>query len=332
MQIMDLRIIKDKIISWSALPSLLLFILFFFINIRIGGFFNRYWLDAFIFTNGPIICITIGVTAAILIGGIDISLGAIVSMTNVIIVVMVMNGTPVLTAALIALFCAIVAGFINGFIIGTVRVNALLATFATSTIYSGLALWILPVPGGHIPFSYNAFFNIQIFGFIPMHYIVMILPLIVWILLCKTKFYLAVFSLGQNEQKAYASGVNVVAVRYIVHTFGGFCAGLAGLYISAAISTGTPYIGSTMSMTSIAAAVIGGVSLRGGKGDAWGAIFGALFLSILLSTVVALRLSSFAQGFVQGLILLLGVVFTIAIGNSNNRTFFKNIFVKKAKG
>jgi ribose transport system permease protein len=331
MHTVDLRTVKNKFLSWSALPSLLLFVLFFIINIMISGRFNWPWVDGFIFANGPVVCVTVGVTAAILIGGIDISLGSIVSITNVILVTLVAKkGVPVSIAAITALVCATLAGVVNGFIIGTMRVNALLATFASSTIFAGIALWILPAPGGNVPFSYNDFFNLQVLGFIPLHWVVMLLPLIIWILLCRSKFYLDVFSLGQNEKKAYVSGVNVVVVRYIVHIFGGFCAGLAGLYVSAASCTGNPYVGSTTSMTSIAAAVIGGVSLSGGKGDAWGAVFGALFLSILLSTVVSLRLSFVTQGFVQGLILLFGVIFTVVIGDPKTRMLFGKIFVKKA--
>jgi ribose transport system permease protein len=252
-------------------------------------------------------------------------------MTNVIIVVLAGKGVHISAAAAIALICAILAGLFNGFIIGTMRVNALLATFASSTIFAGIALWVLPNPGGSIPFAYNDFFNLQILGFIPLHFVIMLLPLFIWILMCRSKFYLDVFSLGQNEKKSYASGVNVAAVRYIVHTFGGFCAGLAGLYVSAATCTGNPYVGSAMSMTSIAAAVIGGIALTGGKGDAWGAVFGALFLSILISTVVALRFTSFTQGFIQGLILLMGVIFTVVIGEPRTRKFFVNIFAKKAE-
>ena len=209
---------------------------------------------------------------------------------------------------------------INGIIIGFMRVNPLLTTFATSTVFSGISLWLLPYPGGYIDFSFNDWYSSNVLGIFPMPIVMICILLIIWMIISKTPVGLWVYAIGCNAQKAYATGIKVSLLRFIIHTFAGFAAGIGGLCISASICAGNPTIGATMSMTSIASAVIGGVSLNGGKGNILGAIFGSMFLSILVSFVVSINMSSFVQSFVQSLILLMGVVCTILASDKSIRT------------
>lgn len=139
------------------------------------------------------------------------------------------------------------------------------------------------------------------------------------------------YALGRDVNKAYASGINVTAFRFFVHTFAGLAAGVAGICISANTCSGSPTIGSTMSMNSIAAAVIGGVSLNGGIGNIWGGIFGAAFLSILTSIVVSANLSSILQSFIQGLILLVGVVFSVVAADKELKANIKKLVGRSKK-
>lgn len=300
-----------KITKWSAFPALILLFIFFGIYMGISRTMPSSFILSFISANAPAICVAIGVAATIIIGGVDISLGSIVSLTNVIMVILVAKDFSVVQAALLALVCATLAGVINGFIVGVMRVNPLLTTFATSTVFSGIALWLLPYPGGSIPYSYSDWFNSDLLGIIPTPLMMIAIPLVIWIIATKLPFGIQIYGIGRDEKKAYASGIEVTKIRFIIHTFAGFSAGIAGLSISASICAGNPTVGSTMSMNSIAAAVIGGVSLSGGIGGVWGAIFGSMFLSILISIVVSANMSSFVQSFVQGIILLLGVVCTV---------------------
>jgi ribose transport system permease protein len=308
---------SKKIAGWAAMPALILFLLFLFINGRMmSGSINRYFIEGFLSTNAPAICIAIGVSAAILSGGIDISLGAIVSMVNVIIVWLCESlGLNVFAAAIIGLVIGLLAGVFNGLVIAVLRVTPLLATFASSAIFSGIALWIRPYPGGSIPGELNSFYNSRIFNVIPMPLIVLLLPLAVFLVLKKTPIGTYVYAIGKDEKKAYASAVNLTKVKLLVYTFAGFAAGVAGVAMSASISAGDPLAGNMMGMTSIAAAVIGGISLSGGKGDVWGAVFGSMFLSILISTVVSANINSFMQSLVNGLILLVALILAVFIGN-----------------
>lgn len=305
--------------SWSAFPSMLLFLIFLIINAIISGGLKSTFFHSFIATNAGAICVAIGVTATILVAGTDISLGSIVSLVNVVIVTLFERGASVPVAALAGLGVALLCGMINGFIVGVMRVNPLLTTFATSTAFAGIALWIMPFPGGYIDFAFNDWYGGNLFGIIPTPICMILILVIIWVVFMKMPYGLHLFALGKNVNKAYASGINVTGLRFFVHTFAGLAAGIAGICLSANICAGSPTLGAAMSMNSIAAAVIGGVSLNGGIGNIWGGIFGAAFLSILTSIVVSANLSSYVQSFIQGLILLLGIIFSVVAADKDLR-------------
>ncbi len=320
-----------KVTRWSAFPSLLLFLVFLIINSVITGNFSISFFESFLTTNAAAICVAIGVTATILVAGTDISLGSIVSLVNVVIVTLCEKGYSVPTAALIAFGCAVLCGMVNGFIIGVMRVNPLLTTFATSTAFGGIALWILPYPGGYIDYSFGDWYLGNMLGFIPTPVALILILIFIWTVFTKLPSGLHLYALGKDVKKAYASGINVTFLRFFVHTFAGIAAGIAGICVSANTCAGSPVVGASMSMNSIAAAVIGGVSLNGGIGSIWGGIFGACFLNILILIVVSANFSSVVQSFIQGLILLIGVVFSVIAADKELSGKLKRIFKGGAK-
>ena len=308
-----------KLTSWSAFPSMLLFIIFLIINAIISGGMKASFFRSFIATNAGAICVAIGVTATILVAGTDISLGSIVSLVNVVIVTLCGKGIPVPAAAFAGIGVSLLCGMLNGFLVGVMRINPLLTTFATSTAFAGIALWIMPFPGGSIDFAFSDWYSGRLFGLIPTPICMILILIVIWVVFMKMPSGLHLFALGKNVNKAYASGINVPALRFFVHTFAGLSAGIASVCLSANICAGSPTLGATMSMNSIAAAVIGGVSLNGGTGNIWGGIFGAAFLSILTSIVVSANLSSYVQSFIQGLILLIGIIFSVVAADKDLR-------------
>ena len=181
----------------------------------------------------------------------------------------------------------------------------------------------MPYPGGYIDFTFGDWYLGNMFGIIPTPVVLIAILVLIWIFVMKLPVGLHIYALGKDVKKAYASGINVAALRFFVHTFAGLAAGVAGICISANICAGSPTVGSAMSMNSIAAAVIGGVSLNGGIGGIWSGIFGASFLSILISIVVSANLSSIVQSFIQGLILLIGVTVSIAASDKEIKTKIK---------
>ena len=311
-----------KLTSWSAFPSMLLFIVFLIINAIISGGLKASFFRSFIATNAGAICVAIGVTATILVAGTDISLGSIVSLVNVVIVTLCGMGVPVPAAAFAGIGVSLLCGMLNGFLVGVMRINPLLTTFATSTAFAGIALWIMPFPGGSIDFAFSDWYSGRLFGLIPTPICMILILIVIWVVFMKMPSGLHLFALGKNVNKAYASGINVPGLRFFVHTFAGLAAGVASVCLSANICAGSPTLGATMSMNSIAAAVIGGVSLNGGVGNIWGGIFGAAFLSILTSIVVSANLSSYVQSFIQGLILLIGIIFSVVAADKDLRAKF----------
>ncbi|SCP99473.1 ABC transporter permease [Anaerobium acetethylicum] len=317
-----------KVVSQSFFPSLLLLVIFFAIMGVMNHGLTLSFVKSLILTNTPALCLAIGVTVTILVGGTDISLGSIVSLVNVVIITLAGLGYSITISALIGLLVAVICGVFNGIVIGIMRVNPLLTTFATSTIYAGIALWILPNPGGSIDYAFAKWYMGGLFGFIMTPVMLLILLVFIWAGAIRTPFGLKAYALGCNEKKAYASGINVNGIRVLVHTFAGLTAGVAGICLTATICSGSPTVGATMSLNSIAAAVIGGVSLNGGKGGIFGAILGAGFLSILSSIVVAANFSSYSQSFIKGLILLIGVIASILAGDKVLKDKIKGIFCK----
>lgn len=297
-----------KIAAWTSSPALLLLVLFLALNGAMNpGILNWYFFEGFILSNTPIICVTIGVSVVLITGGMDISLGSIVSMVNAIVVVLSARGMDFNLVLAIALLAAVVAGALNGLVVAFVRVTPLLATFATSSVFAGIALWILPTPGGMIPMSYVNWYGDYTLG-IPRTVFFILLPLALWLLFRSTPRGTEYYATGMDAKKAYASGAPVAWFQFSAYTFAGFAAGVGSLALTGYIGSGDPLVGATMSMSSIAAAVIGGISLSGGKGDVWGAIFGAMFLSLAITMVVSARVSSFTQGLLTGIILLAGIL------------------------
>lgn len=317
-----------SVTKWSGFPALVLFVFSVLLNAILNEGLTTSFFKSFIASNAGAICLAIGVSSTILVAGTDLSLGSIVSLVNVSILTFTEAGYSLVTSSIMGLAIAVICGLINGILVGVMRVNALLTTFATSTAYAGIALWILPYPGGSIDFKYGDWYSGNILGFIPTPIFLILILVILWTIISKIPIGMKVYALGNDEQKAYASGINVTFIKVFMHVFAGLCAGVGGIAMTANICAGNPLLGNTMSMNSIAAAVIGGVSLIGGIGSIWGAIFGASFLSVLTSIVVALNLSSYLQSFVQALILFTGVSISVLASNKELKDVIKNKFIK----
>jgi Ribose/xylose/arabinose/galactoside ABC-type transport systems, permease components len=301
---MDLK----KILKWPALPSLLLFLMFVILNCIISeGFANpSAWLG-FLQTVSPLTIIAIGEAVVILGGGIDISLGATVSLVNVIMATASSFGGSPVKPILLAIVAGILVGSLNGFLVSVLRISPLLVTFAVSYIASGLALTILPIPGGGVPTVMNDFFYYNIFGFIPMVLIFILFTYFLWHIWNKSKYGVQLYALGNNVNKAFFSGIDVTKIKFMTYVFAGLTASIAGIALSSNIGAGDARVGSAMTLSSVAACVVGGLSLAGGAGSVFGSIFGALFLNLVLVTVMGLGVPAYFQDLVSGLIVLFGI-------------------------
>lgn len=246
----------------------------------------------------------------VLVRGIDLSVGSVIALTNVTASFLLAGEGTSLAAGMIAvLLVGMACGFVTGTFVCFGGVPPIVASLATGAIYSGIALYLRPTPGGEINSDLSDAFTYAI-GPVPTSLALIVgVVAIVTVVLTRTSFGLALKALGSNEHSAHLTGINTTAMRLSAHVLGGLMAGVTGLYVSMVTLTGDAGIGPTYTLNSIAAIVLGGVPLAGGIGTAIGVAVG----SMLLKTVAALMFFSgippLAQPFFEGLILAIAIAF-----------------------
>jgi len=246
----------------------------------------------------------------VLTGGVDLSVGAIVGLTNCIAATYM--GTEPWSATLVivlTLAAGLAAGLVNGLIIAYGRIQPIIVTLATLYIYSGLALIIRPQPGGSVPGFYAQALTGS-WGYLPFALVVVLgIALLVWTPIMRSRLGTAIRAIGDNPGGAHMSGVNVTRTLILAYALGGLFAACAGLFLTAQTTSGDATIGTSYTLNSVAAVVFGGAVLGGGRGVALGPIFAAFFISIIISVLFAAGVSPFYQSIFQGGILILVLVF-----------------------
>ena len=256
----------------------------------------------------------------ILVRGIDLSVGPIVALTNVAASYLV-HGTPAATAlgglAVIAL--GVVCGLANGTAVVFAGVQPIVATLASGAIFGGLALLLRPVPGGTIDDALSDMMTYDIHG-IPTALVILIAvtAAVTWPLR-RTRLGLSMYAVGSAEAAAFLTGTRVAAAKLLAYALGGVFASLAGLYVAMVTETGDAGIAPAYTLNSIAAAVLGGVSLSGGIGSPVGAVVGAFILKTVSSAMFFSGLPPLAQPFFEGLVLAIAIVIS-ALGTVRARS------------
>ncbi|MGC4410982.1 ABC transporter permease (plasmid) [Rhizobium rosettiformans] len=246
----------------------------------------------------------------VLVRGIDLSVGAVVALTNVTAsFALAGDGGSLVFGMAAVLLVGMACGLFTGLFVCFGNVPPIVATLATGAIYSGIALYLRPTPGGTVNSELSDAFTYAI-GPVPTSLLLIITTVIViTIVLRKTSFGIALKALGSNEHSAQLTGINTTTMRISAHILGGLMAGMAGLYVSMVTMTGDAGIGPTYTLNSIAAIVLGGVSLAGGIGTAVGVAVGAMLLKTVASLMFFSGLPPLAQPFFEGLILALAIAF-----------------------
>ncbi len=270
--------------------------------------------------------LAMGMTFVIITGGIDLSVGSIVGLCAMVAGYLVLNGIDlqigytvyfnVPEIILITLGIGILIGAINGLLITRLNVAPFIATLGTLYVARGAAL--LSSDGRTFP---NLVGNPDLgntgFGYLGAGRILG-LPVSVWLLIvvALAAAYLArytplgrhIFAVGGNERAARISGVRVNMVKMFVYMFSGFCAAIVGLIISSELMAAHPATGESFELNAIAAAVLGGTSMSGGRGTIGGTIVGAFVIGILSDGLVMMGVSSFWQMVIKGLVIIVAVV------------------------
>ncbi|WP_027059569.1 ABC transporter permease [Mesorhizobium loti] len=270
--------------------------------------------------------LAMGMTFVIITGGIDLSVGSIVGLCGMVAGYLVLNGIDlqigytiyfnVVEIALITLLVGILIGAVNGLLITRLNVAPFIATLGVLYVARGMAL--LSSDGRTFP---NLIGKPELgttgFGFLGAGRLAG-LPVSIWMLIVVAlgATYLArytplgrhIFAVGGNERAARISGVRVNMVKMFVYMFSGFCAAIVGLIISSELMASHPATGESFELNAIAAAVLGGTSMSGGRGTIGGTIVGAFVIGILSDGLVMMGVSSFWQMVIKGLVIIVAVV------------------------
>lgn len=255
--------------------------------------------------------LALGMTLIIILGGIDLSVGSIVAMTGTLTVgFIVTDGLPMGLAIVLGLLIGTASGFFNGAIIAKFRVPAFIVTLAMMNMARGIAY--IYSGGRSTRIMDETFLRIgtgKLFGFIPLPVVYMIILIAVFsVLLSRTKFGTYIYAVGGNRESAHLSGVPIKKVEIAVYTISGFLAAFAGLVLSSRMFSGQPAAGSGYEMDAIAACVLGGISMSGGKGRISGTVIGAIVIGIISNGLNLMGVSSFWQLVVKGAIILVAVL------------------------
>jgi ribose transport system permease protein len=255
--------------------------------------------------------LAIGITFAILTGGIDLSVGSILAIVIVVIGKFLVNGTNPVVAVILGILVGFILGALNGLLITKMKLQPFIATLGTMSIYRGLAYTLT---GGwpvlNIPKSFRTMLDGNILGNISISVIILfIFGFICHIILKKTKQGIYVYSIGGNEEATKLSGIKVDQIKILAYGICGIAAALAGMIMLAKLGTGEPAAGQGYELNAIAAAAIGGASLAGGKGSIIGTCLGAILLSALKIGLIVVGVDTFWQYIATGGIILIAVYF-----------------------
>lgn len=257
--------------------------------------------------------IAAGMTFVILTGGIDLSVGSILAITGAIVATLISGGMNVFLAVIIGIIIGAGAGVLNGFIISKGKVQPFIATLATMTLIRGYTL----VFTDGKPISIGTSKSADIFSKIGSGYFLGIpIPVYIMIFVFALSYYILkhtpigryVFALGGNEEATKLSGINIDRIKLYVYGISGALSALAGIIITARLSSAQPQAGSGYELDAIAAVVLGGTSLAGGFGSVLGTVVGALIIGILNNALNLMDVSSYYQLLAKGFVILIAVL------------------------
>ncbi len=295
-------------IPWSkfGLPAATV-VMFVFFSLASPYFFTLGNIQNVLRQGSALAILSFGQAFVILSKGFDLSVGSLVGVTSVVTAQMTLKYglwmgflSGVLSAALL--------GCVNGYVVAWQRVNPFITTLGMLSVARGLALILaggvavqgMPPEFRHLASTY--------WGPIPFPVVIAaVLFVIAYLVLNKMRFGRQVYAVGGNSEVAWLSGINIGRVRFLVYVICGAGAGIGGVILSSRVASGQPLLGSGIELESIAAVILGGVSLFGGQGSLTGVLFGVLFISFLTNGLNLLNVSSYTQLLIVGLALVLAV-------------------------
>ncbi|WP_205320201.1 ABC transporter permease [Notoacmeibacter marinus] len=262
----------------------------------------------------PTAIIVIGMAILLASGGFDLSVGSVMALSSTVVAMLLLTGMPIPLAVICGLILGGTVGVANGVLVTSLGINPLIATLGTMSIARGIALVLTEgFSVSSLPASFGWIGKTDIGG-IPVIVILTVILVILFDLAVRhTRFFRQVYFIGANEKAAVLSGINVTRVRIILYALTGILAALAGVLLASRLMSGTPTAGNGIELQVLAAAVIGGASLRGGEGTILGAFLGVVFVALINNTMTMQAVSIYWQVIVIGGVLVSAVALDMLI-------------------
>ena len=297
-------------------------VLFIFMSIFAEGFFGWYNLHNLLKDTSILLIVSTGMTFAILAGKIDMSAGSVMSLTAIVTTILLSKGVHVVFALLAGLGSGALIGMLNGYLIGILKFDHFVTTFATLSLAKGLALVICDgdiINSGNLDFkaigaSTSLFLGLHVFI-----WIVAAVVVLMWFILAKTKFGYDVYSVGGSEQAAMLAGIRTKSTYIKIFVISGVLASAGGILVASKANNGNATIGDGFEFSAIATVIIGGTPFDGGKGGIIGTIIGAVLLSMLKNGLRFLGIIPSLQYIIVGFVILAVIIMDVTINERRKR-------------
>ena len=300
------KISLDQFVIFGAF--VVLFILF---SIIAKNFFTMRNVLTLALQTSTVTLMGIGVTFAIITGGIDLSIGSVIALTGTVAVIAANAGMPIWLSMVMGLLTGVVCGMLNGLMITGLKLPPFIATLGMMMVARGFVLTITNAMAKPAPDAFGALGNDTLFNMgrqfpgigYPV-FIMIIAAIIFGFVLRKTRLGRYTYSIGSNEEAARLSGIKVTRIKITAYVISGFCAAIAGIILASRMVVSQPNGGNSYELNAIASSVIGGTSLMGGIGTVGGAVLGSFIIGILTVGLTMSGTSYFVQQIAIGLVVI----------------------------
>ena len=273
----------------------------------------------------PLILLAMGQAVVIISGGLDLSAGSALSLLTCVLTSVMHKASPETGAYAIAaaLAVAIAMGIVNGIGMGYLRIPSVIATFATSYIWLGAALFLRPTPGGDSVAWFKLFYDVKGYAkappalkacavFVPPALVLVLIGCLFWLFISRTRTGRYIYAVGSNNTSAYESGIDTAMIQLRACVINSVFIFLAALFFVGQNQSGDARMGDPLTLRAIAAAVVGGIALAGGRGSVFFALIGALILSLVNKIIFFANIPYPYQTLVSGVIVIGAIASSLA--------------------
>jgi len=279
---------------------------------REGHFPGTYEWASVVDAALPLVFAGLAQAVVVLTGGLDLSIGGMMDITNAVVAIeMRPSAGSMLLWSLVALAIGAAGGLMNGLLVSRGRMPPILVTLASLSIFQGIAVRVLSQPGGTVPGAYT---NVLTDPSAPWGLIWIAVAVAAWLIFRRTRLGVNVLAVGNDPLASRSRGVNVDSAILRTYMLSGCLAATAGMFLAATSTSGDPTSGDAFTLTSIAAVVVGGLSLAGGRGSPIGVVAAALALTVLVNVLFFANVSPLYVDLYEGLFLIAAVLLASVLG------------------